>query len=423
MLDPASQVHDARLTPLAGRLVSVSGDAWADKTQVTWGFAPRTTEAPAGHDADLYDVLLSTDVLAEGVNLQQARNIINFDLPWNPMRLVQRHGRIDRIGSPHPRVFIRCFFPDRELDSILGLEDRLRRKLTQAARSVGVEEGPLPGSQADEDVIFSETRDEIARLRDQDASLFERGGERGDAYSGEEYRQELRRGLENPEVAEQIKRLPWGSGSGRVRSGADPGFVFCARVGGYEQPVFRYVNMADSGTPTLVADTLACLDHAHSTESSERVLRDTAHALAYAAWDAARTDIYDSWTQATDPRNLSPEVPKAMRDAADLITSYPPPDLSLAEADRLVDALKAPYPERIRAVFRALLRTDAPPERKARRIAEEAQRLGLEPSPPPEPLTPITIDDIHLVCWMAIMPDDASPSEFVELRHDLLAAP
>ena len=47
-----------------------------------------------------------------------------------------------------------------------------------------------------------------------------------------------------------------------------------------------------------------------------------------------------------------------MRDAADLITSHPPDNLSLTEADRLVDALQAPYSERIRAVFRALLRTD-----------------------------------------------------------------
>ena len=62
------------------------------------GFAPRSTEAPPRHDDDLYDILVTTDVLAEGVNLQQARHIINYDLPWNPMRLVQRHGRIDRIG-------------------------------------------------------------------------------------------------------------------------------------------------------------------------------------------------------------------------------------------------------------------------------------------------------------------------------------
>ena len=80
------------------------------------------------------------------MNLQpQARHIINYDLPWNPMRLVQRHGRIDRIGSAHDEVFLRCFFPDKQLDAVLGLEDRLHRKIAQAARAVGVGE-ILPGS-------------------------------------------------------------------------------------------------------------------------------------------------------------------------------------------------------------------------------------------------------------------------------------
>ena len=65
----------------------------------------------AGADEDKFDILVTTDVLAEGVNLQQARNIINYDLPWNPMRLVQRHGRIDRIGSPHRDVYRSLLFP------------------------------------------------------------------------------------------------------------------------------------------------------------------------------------------------------------------------------------------------------------------------------------------------------------------------
>ena len=75
-----------------------------------WGFAPASSGAPPKH-ANHFDLLLCTDVLAEGFNLQQCRNIINYDLPWNPMRLVQRHGRVDRIGSPHERVFLRTFFP------------------------------------------------------------------------------------------------------------------------------------------------------------------------------------------------------------------------------------------------------------------------------------------------------------------------
>src|SRR5207248_2216531 len=152
------------------------------RRKAMYGFAPETTEAPPSEAEDLFDVLVTTDVLSEGVNLQQAQNIINYDLPWNPMRLVQRHGRIDRIGSPHKDVFIRCFFPDRRLDALLDLETRIRRKLAQAAASVGVEQEVIPGA-AMSDLVFSETREEIERLRREDPTIFENAGEDPAAHS------------------------------------------------------------------------------------------------------------------------------------------------------------------------------------------------------------------------------------------------
>jgi len=77
------------------------------------------------------------------MNLQQCRNIVNFDLPWNPMRLVQRHGRIDRIGSKHDRVFLRTYFPDGQLDALLNLELRVRRKLVRSRSSSSVSSPPV----------------------------------------------------------------------------------------------------------------------------------------------------------------------------------------------------------------------------------------------------------------------------------------
>ncbi|MFQ5503022.1 MAG: helicase-related protein, partial [Phycisphaerae bacterium] len=65
-------------------------------------FAPQANEADVKKEDEI-DILISTDVLSEGQNLQDCGNIINYDLTWNPIRLVQRNGRIDRIGSPHER--------------------------------------------------------------------------------------------------------------------------------------------------------------------------------------------------------------------------------------------------------------------------------------------------------------------------------
>jgi superfamily II DNA or RNA helicase len=127
--------EDDRLAAYRDRIATAAGADRRGRAQVLAGFAPRT--AGGQHAEDLYDLLIATDVLSEGVNLQQARHIINFDLPWNPMRLVQRHGRIDRIGSEHAEVFLRCYFPDQHLEALLGLEERLQRKLRQAAAAVG----------------------------------------------------------------------------------------------------------------------------------------------------------------------------------------------------------------------------------------------------------------------------------------------
>ncbi len=130
------------------RLAAVTGGDDLEefsRQDALYGFAPISTEAPPRRDADRYDILVSTDVLAEGVNLQQCRHIINFDVPWNPMRLVQRHGRIDRIGSTHPRVFLRAIFPAERLDQLLDLERRILAKIAMAAVSIGVER-PVAGA-------------------------------------------------------------------------------------------------------------------------------------------------------------------------------------------------------------------------------------------------------------------------------------
>ena len=240
--------RNPQLAPYRGRFVTVGGGPQSPggvlREDAIYGFAPETSEAPAGRDEDRFDILITTDVLAEGQNLQQCRNVINYDLPWNPMRLVQRHGRIDRIGSKHNHVHIRCFFPDKELDRLLDLEARVRSKLAQAAASVGVESEVIPGG-AVSDVVFANTRGEIEALRREDADLFENAGEDPVAHSGEEYHQELRKVLETR--GEEIQGLPWASGAG-FRGGAERGHFFCSRVGERlflsVRPGRRYINHA-----------------------------------------------------------------------------------------------------------------------------------------------------------------------------------
>jgi superfamily II DNA or RNA helicase len=391
------------LADYRGRIAAAAGNR-DGREAALFGFAPRTTDAPPGRDEDRFDLLVATDVLSEGINLQQARHIINYDLPWNPMRLVQRHGRIDRIGSRFDDVFLRSFFPDDELEELLGLEERLHRKIRQAARTIGV--GPILAGSEVSDQSFTETREDIERVRIEDVSFFEEAGEAKGVLSGEEYRQALRAALENPELADRLRSLAWGSGSGMARESVERGYVFCTRVADHAQPQFRYVAWPTDEDPVVLGETLTCLAHARPDQGADtpRVLSDETLLLAYDAWARAKADIVARWNEASDPRALAPEVPKAMRDAAEVIRAAPPMGWTQEQADALVEKLEEAYPERIQRQIREAMRSSQDPLEQAEAVAATVEELGLEPSPPPEPLPPITDEDVHLVCWLAIMP-------------------
>jgi hypothetical protein len=239
---PAGSILAAYKGRLAPAVFGAQGsEGQSRRADVLAGFSPMTAGELDNEgwpiSKDEYDILVTSDVLAEGVNLQQAGRMVNFDLPWNPMKLVQRHGRIDRIGSPHKRVFIDCFFPAKDLDRLLGLEATLQRKIAYANAAVGVGT-VLPGQVADSsvEVLLHDVRADIVDLYNEDPTLLLEGGG-SEAMSGEEYRRRLREALKMSNVRRAVLGLPYGSGSGFTSAKvSQPGFVFCARIGDEERP-------------------------------------------------------------------------------------------------------------------------------------------------------------------------------------------
>ena len=390
---------DRRLARYRGRIAVVRGtDSFEGITRsdAVFGFAPESTEAPPSRADDIYDILITTDVLAEGMNLQQCGRIINYDLPWNPMRLVQRHGRIDRIGSPHEKVFLTCVFPDRQLEALLALEERIRKKLAQAAASIGLEQPPIPGMKQT-DQVFADDRKQIEALRRGDSSLFERGGEGVHAHSGEEYRQELRKGIER--WGDRVGKLAWGVGSGFVGA-TRTGYVFCARV--FDRVFMRFV--PEDSEAEIERDTLTCLGILSCTEHTQHTLPEPFAEGAFGAWDRARRDIYDEWMHATDPATLQPSIRPLFRAAADHVRIHPAAGLSVEDRDRAADALEAPWGIRQERRLREVFAPDRfAPGELTRRIVEVVHELGLQPWKPPEPLDPIEEDEVSLIVWMGVM--------------------
>lgn len=85
------------------------------------------------------DILICTDVLSEGQNLQDAGNLVNYDLHWNPVRMIQRAGRIDRLGTEFENLFVYNCFPEEGLEKLLGLVKRLQERIATIDREVGLD--------------------------------------------------------------------------------------------------------------------------------------------------------------------------------------------------------------------------------------------------------------------------------------------
>ncbi len=114
------------------------------RDEVLTQFTIRPNGAPRESPAERIDLLITTDLLSEGLNLQQASVIVHLDLPWNPARLDQRVGRALRLGSPHKVVTVYTFAPPAAAERRLRIEQRLRDKLGIAQRTIGVAGRILP---------------------------------------------------------------------------------------------------------------------------------------------------------------------------------------------------------------------------------------------------------------------------------------
>ncbi|MDE3111511.1 MAG: hypothetical protein KGK34_01055 [Chloroflexota bacterium] len=166
-------------------------------------------------------LLVSTDVLAEGHNLQLAEAVINLDLHWNPQVAVQRAGRVDRLNSPHKRVHLVSFVPEEGLDAHLGLVQVLERRF-KLIHLLGLGDEPVTRFKTDVQTV---TFEQMRRLYRDDASVLdeiERTWTLGStdfmrapliAYLAKHARERLR---EIPVGVQSIKHLPrrWAHGPG-----------------------------------------------------------------------------------------------------------------------------------------------------------------------------------------------------------------
>lgn len=127
------------------RVAGVTGES-ENPTAFAWRFSPVSNDRRGAVPADQeLRVLIATDVLSEGQNLQDCAVVVNFDLPWAIIRLVQRAGRVDRIGQRAENILCHSFLPADGVERIIRLRSRVRQRLTENAEVLGTDEAFFEG--------------------------------------------------------------------------------------------------------------------------------------------------------------------------------------------------------------------------------------------------------------------------------------
>ncbi|MEZ0396168.1 MAG: helicase-related protein [Anaerolineales bacterium] len=112
----------------------------ADPVQLACRFSPRSNEYSLKPGEEELRVLIATDVMAEGQNLQDCAIVVNYDLPWAIVRLIQRAGRVDRIGQENDTILVYSFIPADGVEKVIRLRQRLMTRLEQNQEVVGTDE-------------------------------------------------------------------------------------------------------------------------------------------------------------------------------------------------------------------------------------------------------------------------------------------
>ena len=207
--------------------VIYSGDK--SKSRVVGRFAPKSNpEYQMSPNETELQTLIATDVLAEGLNMQDCDKIINYDLHWNPVRLIQRFGRIDRIGSEYAIIYGFNFLPETGIEKNLGLRQKLHNRIQEIHDTIGEDSAILDRTERlNEEAMYA-----IYEKKGNQLSLFEEEDEDFlDLNEAEEIMRQLRK--EDPAEYERIANLRDGIRTAKASSHKGL-YVFC-QAGRYQQ--------------------------------------------------------------------------------------------------------------------------------------------------------------------------------------------
>ena len=225
---------DAALVTGSAGIQSTLPGLRKNMSSVLSAFAPRAKERPADMaDEGEIDLLIATDCISEGQNLQDCDWLVNYDIHWNPVRIIQRFGRIDRIGSPNQNIQLVNFWPNMELEEYIGLEQRVSGRMVLLDVSATGEENLIEQQSGNPMNDLEYRRKQLLKLQDTviDMEDLSNGVSITD-LTLTDFRIDLAQYLK--EHPGQLEGLPLGTYAVTTSIDADivPGVIFCLRAEG-----------------------------------------------------------------------------------------------------------------------------------------------------------------------------------------------
>jgi hypothetical protein len=234
-----------------------------DLGSILTAFAPLSKERPEDlADEGELDLLIATDCISEGQNLQDCDWLINYDIHWNPVRIIQRFGRIDRIGSPNEQIQLVNFWPNMELEEYINLEQRVSGRMVLLDISATGEENLIEQQSGNQKNDLEYRRKQLLKLQDAviDLEDLSTGVSIAD-LTLTDFRIDLAQYFKaHPGV---LEALPVGASAAMAASDADvpPGIIFCLRAeadaaqraieAGYPLAPHYLVHVGEDGTLVL----------------------------------------------------------------------------------------------------------------------------------------------------------------------------
>lgn len=230
----ASLGIDAALVTGSAGIQSTLPSLRKSMSSVLSAFAPHAKERPADMaDEGEIDLLIATDCISEGQNLQDCDWLVNYDIHWNPVRIIQRFGRIDRIGSLNQNIQLVNFWPNMELEEYIGLEQRVSGRMVLLDVSATGEENLIEQQSGNPMNDLEYRRKQLLKLQDTviDMEDLSNGVSITD-LTLTDFRIDLAQYLK--EHPGQLEGLPIGTYAVTTSIDADiaPGVIFCLRAEG-----------------------------------------------------------------------------------------------------------------------------------------------------------------------------------------------